>query len=92
MVPIGPDHGLMQRLADLGNIDTYSTELSSEEKVVELFPEPPSEKHLHIVVQCPGIAPSSPSGEYRLSLNPHAGASFTVIGLSRSAVSKRAPQ
>ncbi|KAF8333265.1 hypothetical protein F5887DRAFT_994782 [Amanita rubescens] len=61
MVPIDPHRGLAQRLADLGNIDMYSTELSSGEEVVELFPEPPSKKHLHIVVQRIGIALSSPS-------------------------------
>ncbi|KAF8343536.1 hypothetical protein F5887DRAFT_918364 [Amanita rubescens] len=61
MVPIDPDHSLAQRLADLGNVDAYLTELSSGEKVGELFPKLPSEKHLHIVVQRPGIAPS---GEY----------------------------
>jgi hypothetical protein len=53
VVPIDPDHSLAQRLADLGNIDAYSTELSSAEEVGELFPEPHSRKHLHIVVQCP---------------------------------------
>ena len=63
MVPIDPDHSLAQRLADLGNIDAYLTELSSADKVAELFPKPPSEKHLHIVIQRPGIALSSPSGE-----------------------------
>jgi hypothetical protein len=57
MVPIGPDNSLMQQVVDLGNIDKYSTELSSEEKVIGLFPQPPSETHLHIVVQHPGIGP-----------------------------------
>lgn len=55
MVSIDPDRGLAQRLVDLGNIDTYSTELSSGEKVVDLFPKPPSEKHLHLVVQYPRL-------------------------------------
>jgi hypothetical protein len=67
MVPIGPDHSLTQRLADLGNINVCSRVLSSEEKVGDLFPEPPSQNHLHIVVQRPGTVPSSPSGEYYCS-------------------------
>jgi hypothetical protein len=71
MVPIGPDHSLAQRLADLGNIAACSKELSSEEVVGELFPEPHSEKHLHIVAQCPEIlAPPSQSGEYRWLIVP----------------------
>ena len=63
IVPIGPDHSLGQRLADLGDIIKRSTKLSSEEEVGELFPEPHSRKHLHIVVQCEIPSPSSPSGE-----------------------------
>ncbi len=51
MIPIDPDHSLAQRLANLGNITACSRELSSGEEVGELFPEPPSRKHLHIVVQ-----------------------------------------
>jgi hypothetical protein len=63
MVPIDPDHTLARRLAALGTIAACSKELSSEE-VGELFPEPHSQKQLHIVVQRPEIlAPSSPSGE-----------------------------
>lgn len=64
MVPIDPDHSLAQRLADLGNINACSRELSSGEEVGVLFPEPPSQNHLHIVVQRPGIVPSSLCGEY----------------------------
>ena len=57
-VPIHPDKSLGQRLANLGDITAYSRELSSEEEVGVLFPEPPLQKHLHIVV-----VQSSPSGE-----------------------------
>ncbi|KAH9953864.1 hypothetical protein BGW80DRAFT_1451367 [Lactifluus volemus] len=57
MVPIDPDKSLVQRLEALGDIDAYSSNLSSGEIVGELFPEPPSHKHFHIVVQ----RPSSPS-------------------------------
>lgn len=49
MVSIDPDHGLTQQLVDVGNIDTYLRELSSGEKVVELFPKLPSKKHLHLM-------------------------------------------
>ncbi|KAF8344494.1 hypothetical protein F5887DRAFT_262597 [Amanita rubescens] len=59
MVPIDPDHSLAQRVADLGNIDACSRPLSSGEQMGELFPEPPSRKHLQIVVQWPGIVSSS---------------------------------
>jgi hypothetical protein len=61
MVPIDPDKSLVQRLEALGDIDAYSKKLSPGEIVGELFPEPPSHKHLHIVVQRPS---SSPSGKY----------------------------
>jgi hypothetical protein len=54
MVPIGPDHGLTQRLVALGTIAACLRELSSEEEVRELFPELHSRKHLHIMVQCSG--------------------------------------
>ena len=54
VVSIGPDRSLAQRLKALGDIHAYSSELSSEEEVGELFPEPHSRKHLHIVVQCRG--------------------------------------
>lgn len=57
MVLIDPDHSLAQRLADLGDIALRATELSPGEKVGELFPKPPSSKHLHIVVQRPEIMP-----------------------------------
>ncbi|KAF8327351.1 hypothetical protein F5887DRAFT_1274679 [Amanita rubescens] len=67
MVPIDPDRSLAQRLADLGNIAAYSRELSSGEEMGELFPEPPSDKHLHIVVQRPGIVPSSLSASRKRS-------------------------
>ena len=60
MVRIDPDRSLVQRLARLGDIAACSRELSSGEKVGNLFSEPPSDEDLHIVVQCP----SSPSGEY----------------------------
>ena len=63
MIPIDPDHSLAQRLADLSNIAKYSRELSSGEEVGELFPEPHSRKHLHIVVQR--------SGEYRWLIVPY---------------------
>ena len=63
-VPVDPDRSLARRLADLGNIAACSKELSSGEEVGELYPEPHSLKHLHIVVQCREIlAPSGPSGE-----------------------------
>jgi len=52
VVPVDPYHSLAQRLADLGNVPTPSRELSSEEKVGVLFPEPHSEDNLHIIVQC----------------------------------------
>ena len=65
LVPINPDHSLAQRLAYLGQPATYSRELSSAEEVGELFLEPHSRKHLHIVVQCEILAPSGPSGKYR---------------------------
>ena len=64
MVPIDPDDSLMQRLAALGDIVACSRKLSSGEEMAELFPEPHSRKHLHIVVQ-EVLAPSGPSGEYR---------------------------
>ena len=64
MVPLGPDHSLAKRLADLGNIDACSRELDYAEEVGELYPEPPSDKHLHIVAQSPGIVSSSLSSEY----------------------------
>ena len=54
MVPIDPDDSLAQRLEDLGDINAYSRELSSGERVRVLFPEPHSEDNLHIVVQYPG--------------------------------------
>lgn len=63
MISIGPDNSLVERLTELGDISTYSTELSSEEKVGVLFPDPPSDEHLHILVQRPEIVPSSLSGE-----------------------------
>lgn len=64
MVPVDPDNSLAQRLAELGNISEYSTQLSSGKQVGELFPEPYSHKHLHVVVQCADIVLSSLSGEY----------------------------
>ena len=63
-VPIDPDDSLAQRLAELGNIAACSRELSSGEQVGALFPEPHSQEHLHIVVQCPDIVLSSSTGEY----------------------------
>jgi hypothetical protein len=54
VVPIDPDDSLVQRLGALGDIHVYSRELSSEERVGVLFPEPHSKDNLHIVVQCPG--------------------------------------
>ncbi|KAM6502202.1 hypothetical protein JOM56_002179 [Amanita muscaria] len=48
--PIGPDDGLPQRFEIL-NLATCSQLLSAEEQVGELFPEPHSQKHFHIVVQ-----------------------------------------
>ena len=53
VVPIGPGHSLVQRLADLGNINAYSRELSPEERVCMVFPELHSEDNLQIVVQHP---------------------------------------
>jgi hypothetical protein len=53
MVPVGPDRSLAQRLADLGNIATIAKELSVEETVEMLFPEPHSNANLHIIVQSP---------------------------------------
>ena len=66
LVAIDPDHSLAQRLADLGQTNAYSLrKLSSGEEVGELFPEPHSRKHLHIVVQRDQIqAPFGPSGKY----------------------------
>jgi hypothetical protein len=65
LVAIDPDHSLVQRLVDLGQTATYARKLSSGEEVEELFPEPHSRKHLHIVVQCDEIlASSGPSGKY----------------------------
>jgi hypothetical protein len=61
IIPIDPDHSLVQRLAAQDNIAACSGELSSGQKVGVLFPEPHSDEHLHIVVQY--SAPSSPSGE-----------------------------
>jgi len=62
LLPINPGHTLTQRLAAMGQPATYSRELSLEEVVGELFPEPHSQMHLHIVVQCDEIlAPSSSS-------------------------------
>ena len=49
-VSIGPDRTLAQRLGALGDI---RRELSSEEEVGVLFPEPHSLEYLHIVVQRP---------------------------------------
>lgn len=60
-VPIDPDHSLAQRLADLDAIATFSSELSSGEEVGLLFPEPPSQRCLHIVVKCPDVVLSSAS-------------------------------
>jgi hypothetical protein len=70
IVPIDPDDSLAQRLEASGDIAMCSKELSSEEQVEELFPEPPSQKHLHIVVQCSEIVPSSLSCEYRWLIVP----------------------
>ena len=53
IVPIDPDDSLAQRLEALGDINAYSRELSSGERVRVLFPEPHSEDNLHIVVQYP---------------------------------------
>jgi len=53
VVPVDPEQSLAQRLANLGNISTFSRELSTGESVEELFPEPHSKGNLHIVVQCP---------------------------------------
>ena len=63
IVPIDPDKSLVQRLEALGDINAYSTELSSEERMSVLFPEVHSEDNLHIVVQCPR--------EYRWLIFPH---------------------
>ena len=63
IVPIHPSDSLAQRLDALGDIDAYLTKLSSEEEVGELFPEPHSRKHLHIVVQF--------SGEYHWLIVPY---------------------
>ena len=65
LAAINPDHSLAQRLADLGQTNAYSLrKLSSGEEVGELFPEPHSRKHLHIVVQRDQIqAPFGPSGK-----------------------------
>ena len=62
-VSIGPDHSLAQRLGALGDIHAYSRELSSEDEVGELFPEPHSGDDLHIVVRRPG--------EYRWFIVPY---------------------
>ena len=62
LVPIDPDRSLLQRLSNLGETATYSRELSSAEQVGELFPAPPSQMHLHIVVQYDEIP--TPSSEY----------------------------
>ena len=62
MVPIDPDDSLAQRLEDLGDINAYSRELSSGERVRVLFPEPHSEDNLHIIIQY--------SGEYRWLIVP----------------------
>jgi hypothetical protein len=62
IVPIDPDDSLAQRLEALGDIDAYSSKLSSGQKVEVLFPEPHPEDHLHIVVQC--------LGEYRWLIIP----------------------
>ena len=51
MIPIDPDGTLKQRLAALGDVATFSKEMSSGEKVGALFPEPHSQKHLHIAIQ-----------------------------------------
>jgi hypothetical protein len=56
IVSIDPDHSLAQRLADLGDISGYSNQLSSGEEVGVLFPEPHSQKHLHILVQISGLS------------------------------------
>jgi hypothetical protein len=88
-VPIDPDHtSLARRLSTLGNIVACSKELSSGEHVGQLFPEPHSRKHLHIVVQCPDIvlAPSSPRATGRKERNPesitccHKNVSFHFLG------------
>ena len=71
IVPIDPDDSLAKRLKDMGTI-VYSKKLSSGEEVGELFPEPHSLKHLHIVVQYDDIlVPSGPSGEYRWLIVPY---------------------
>ncbi|KIM48927.1 hypothetical protein M413DRAFT_15175 [Hebeloma cylindrosporum] len=70
-VPIDPDCSLAQRLTDLGQIATYSGILSSGHQVGELFPEPHSDKHLHIVVQCDELlAPSTSPSASRKRLRP----------------------
>jgi hypothetical protein len=51
MIPIDPDGTLKQRLAALGDIATFSKEMSSGEEVGVLFPEPHYQKHLHIAIR-----------------------------------------
>ncbi|KAM6502196.1 hypothetical protein JOM56_002173 [Amanita muscaria] len=58
-VPIGLGHSLAQRLEALGNLATCSQELSLEQEVGELFPDPHSQKNLHIVVQLSELTTSS---------------------------------
>ena len=59
-VDIDPDRTLAQRLEVLGNIAACSRQLSSGEKVGDIFPEPHSDMYLHIVVQ---DMPSGMSGD-----------------------------
>ena len=61
---VDPKSDRAERLADLGDITEYSQELNAAEKVGELFPEPHSQKHFHILIQI------LPSGEYRWLIVP----------------------
>jgi len=55
--PVGPDNTLADRIRLRGdNVEMFATRLSSEKKVVTVFPQHPPEDHVHILVQLPSTS------------------------------------
>lgn len=50
--PVAPENTLKDRIEKLGNnFEEFATWSSSSQTVLELFPDPPASKHVHIIVE-----------------------------------------
>ena len=50
--PVDPENTLKDRIEKLGNnLEEFAIWLSSSDNVLELFPDPPASKHVHIIVE-----------------------------------------